>query len=137
MIARAGKNVVVLLVAIAGCLAAYTAGLSDAHFSALPDAAMSGTTRFPPVSDERKGRMKGRCTACGSIVAMRTIEWGSPDARTPAEMPAEQARVVPVQTRTQHEITIRMADGSARVISSDGPATWRAGQRLILIAGAQ
>lgn len=34
------------------------------------------------------------------------------------------------------EIVVRMADGSSRVIEQADPARWRAGQRLIVIAGA-
>ena len=34
-----------------------------------------------------------------------------------------------------HEITVRMADGSSRVINHASPARWRAGERLIVIAG--
>ena len=39
-----------------------------------------------------------------------------------------------VSTRN-NEITVRMADGSSRVIEDANPARWRAGERLIVIAG--
>ena len=58
------------------------------------------------VSAKSDGGAKPRCPECGVIVSTRN-----------------------------HEITVRMADGSSRVIEDANPARWRAGERLMVIAG--
>ena len=64
-----------------------------------------------------KARAKARCEACGVIESMRRV---APGGISPAI----------------YEITIRLGDGSTRVISDASPATWRPGERMTLIDGA-
>ena len=40
-----------------------------------------------------------------------------------------------IVSASNHEIIVRMADGSSRVIDDANPAKWRAGERLLVIAG--
>lgn len=76
-----------------------------------------------------------RCPGCGVIVSMREVD--VPVETSVHEVigavqvgnPDEAARVL---TRN-HEITIRMADGSSRVISHASPANWRLGERVVVI----
>jgi hypothetical protein len=49
-------------------------------------------------------------------------------AGTPDETRAGSAR--------SYEITVRLADGSRRVIDHASPANWRPGERVIVIDGA-
>ena len=58
------------------------------------------------VSAASDGGARPRCPECGVIVSTRS-----------------------------NEITVRMADGSSRVIEDANPARWRAGERLMVIAG--
>ena len=68
-------------------------------------------------ADAGEGRAKARCRECGVVESMRAL----------ASMEASAG----------HEITVRMRDGSARVLSDAGPASWRLGERIILIGGAE
>ena len=58
------------------------------------------------VSATSEGGARPRCPECGVIVSTRS-----------------------------NEITVRMADGSSRVIDDANPARWRTGERLMVIAG--
>jgi hypothetical protein len=75
--------------------------------SATPVAAIPGTNPTPVTGDTRA---KARCAECGVIVLMREIE---------------------------RQIIVRMADGSRRVIDDADPASWRPGERVIVIGGVQ
>ena len=66
-----------------------------------------------PTEDDAHARSK--CEECGIVASTR-------------EIPGKPART--------YEVTVRMQDGSNRVFLHAGPANWRAGERLILIAGA-
>ena len=60
------------------------------------------------VSAKSDGGARPRCPECGVIVSTRG-----------------------------NEFTVRMADGSSRVIEDANPARWRAGERLMVIAGTE
>lgn len=82
-------------------------------------------------------RAKGRCAECGVIVSVREI-----DARDEGAGPGATSGAVagnqdelPVTSR-HYAITVRLADGSSRVINDANPASWRPGERLIVIDGA-
>ena len=64
-----------------------------------------------------KARARSRCPECGVIVSVREIERHDDDTGS-------------------YEFTVRMADGSKRVIDDVNPARWRPGERLIVIDGA-
>lgn len=59
-----------------------------------------------PVTATSEARARPRCPECGVIVSL-----------------------------SSHEITVRMADGSSRVIEDANAAEWRTGERLIVIGG--
>ena len=75
--------------------------------SATPVATIPDTT---PASVAGDTRAKARCAECGVIVLMRQIE---------------------------KQIVVRMADGSRRVIDDADLASWRPGERVIVIGGVQ
>ena len=84
------------------------------------------------------GRGKVRCAHCGVIVSV--VEMGKTAAdRSTIETtrvttgPAIETSINLIQRFT---ITMRMADGSIRTIDEASPATWRVGEQVILIAGA-
>jgi len=79
-----------------------------------------------------------RCPECGFIVSMREIEThidhsctGATSAAAPGN--GDETRV---KSARSYEINIRMNDGSSRSFTAENPAKWRAGERLIVIAGA-
>lgn len=79
-----------------------------------------------------------RCPECGMIVSMREIERHDEDSGpgAAAGVTAANRDEIRVNTTRSYEITVRMADGSSRVIYAANPARWRTGERLIVIAGA-
>ena len=44
--------------------------------------------------------------------------------------------VMTEESARRYDITVRMRDGSIRVIEQAGPANWRVNERLILIGGS-
>ena len=81
--------------------------------------------------------VKVRCEGCGVIVSMREIEMRNKSAGSSA--PSGAATGNRIETRgnaTQHhELTIRLADGSSRVIDEVNSAQWRLGERVVVIDG--
>jgi hypothetical protein len=79
-----------------------------------------------------------RCAQCGVIESAREIE--ASDAKTGVGASGRIAVCTgagtgrkPIRSR---EITIRLRDGSMRVIMDANPAPWRHGERVTIIAGA-
>jgi hypothetical protein len=78
-----------------------------------------------------------RCAECGVIASVREIV--APDdkaaATTPGAGAAGKRGAIEAKPRAIHEITIRMQDGSMRVITDAKPARWRHGEPVTIIAG--
>jgi hypothetical protein len=92
-------------------------------------------TALVPV--ESKARTRAGCAECGEIVSFREIEShdeGTEPGTAGAETAGNAGKPRANSTRN-YEITIRMADGSSRVIDGANPAKWRTGERLIVIDG--
>jgi hypothetical protein len=75
------------------------------------------------------GRRRGKtgCTGCGAIVSMRDV--GASRGDKPGGPRAETS----VQAAHYYEFTIRMRDGSSRVITDANPSAWRVGERVHVI----
>ncbi len=137
-----GKYWLLLVAGIVGWLPAYTAGFADVRaryqFPPVSAKALAIDDRMPSMRVEGKRRTKGRCAECGLIVSMREIAGSHADFQRAGTggMTAEHLIEAPLKASRRYEITLRMADGSIRVISHDRPASWRAGERAILIEGA-
>lgn len=78
-----------------------------------------------------------RCAQCGVIESTRKV--GVPDEKTGVNAPGRSAagnrgevEAMPVRN---HEITVRLRDGSTRVFTDTNPARWRHGERVTVIAG--
>ena len=91
-----------------------------------------------PVPTTNEARVKGRCPECGVIVSMREIERHDQDSDPGAAGGATAASrgETRVKWTKSYEITVRLADGSSRVINDAKPARWRPGERVIVIEGA-
>jgi len=78
-----------------------------------------------------------RCAECGVIQSTRKIEaqdeWAG--AYAPARTAAGRRAEVGETPAQNYEITIRLQDGSLRVISDAHSAVWRPGEAVTLIAG--
>lgn len=77
--------------------------------------------------------VKAKCAGCGVIVSMRDIELRDDSTGFDAAGDPDETRV---KSTKSHELTIRLADGSSRVITEASPARWRLGERVIVIDGA-
>ena len=78
-----------------------------------------------------------RCPECGMIVSTRELDAHEEDV-DPGVSGGALVRyqdVVRPKAARRYEMTVRMADGTSRVINHTGPAGWRAGERLIVIDG--
>jgi len=83
-------------------------------------------------------RASYRCVGCGVVESTREIE--APDERTGGNATGLSAAGSPgaieAKPARNFEITIRLRDGSRRVITDAHPARWRRGERVQVIAGA-
>ena len=79
-----------------------------------------------------------RCPDCGVIESAREI--GAPDEETAVKSPGRIASGnrggIAARPFRNYEITIRMRDGSMRVIEDHKSARWRQGEPVTIIAGA-
>jgi hypothetical protein len=77
-----------------------------------------------------------RCAECGVILSTRAIE--APDEKTGVNTSRRIAAGGGIERKAfrNYEITIRLRDGSLRVITDANPARWRHGERVKVIAGA-
>jgi len=91
---------------------------------------------FPAAQTTSEARVSTRCAECGMFVSMREVESEGTGPGAARGGTAGNRDEIRVKTARSYEITIRMADGSSRVIGAANPANWRAGDRLIVIAGA-
>ena len=76
-----------------------------------------------------------RCAECGVIESTREIE--APDEKTGvgASGPIAAGGEIEGKPARDYAITIRLQDGSMRVITDAHPARWRYGEQVIIIAG--
>ncbi len=76
-----------------------------------------------------------RCAECGVIESTREIE--APDEKTGVGASGRIAAGGDIGAKPvrDYAITIRLQDGSTRVITDAHPARWRQGERVIIIAG--
>jgi hypothetical protein len=81
-------------------------------------------------------RRKAKCGECGLIVSMReTPRQGEALLISAADKPRAENRNDTPPGSASREITIRLDDGSSRVIVDTNPAKWRLGERVTVILG--
>jgi len=84
------------------------------------------------------GARADRCGECGVIVSTRAIE--APDENTgvnaSGRIAAGNRGEIKAKPVRNYEITVRLRDGSMRVVTDANPARWRHGEKVIIIAGA-
>ena len=92
--------------------------------------------QMPAAQTTSEARVNANCAECGTFVSMRQVEskdTGPGAARGGTAGNQDESRL---KATRGYQITVRMADGSSRVIEAANSATWRKGERLIVIAGA-
>lgn len=96
-----------------------------------------------PADPDQKGmpgktRARKKCAECGVIVSMRGMEGRDDDPGHGAADGTTAGSQYDVRVRSinSREITVRLADGSTRVIQDANPTGWRLGESLIIIDGA-
>jgi hypothetical protein len=129
----AGGIAAILVSGIAiGSLAISAQGFNGSVPTAEPPAAAMTTDIAAP--DARVYR----CAECGVIVSTRAIE--APDEKTgviaPGRIAAGNRGKIKGKPVRNYEITVRLRDGSMRVVTDANPARWRHGEKVIIIAGA-
>lgn len=84
----------------------------------------------PALPQEAKSgiRARARCAECGVIVS-------SSDTETVSELMDGSTASTPAPVSSRRWITVRLADGSRRVINDARPADWRSRERVVVIGG--
>jgi hypothetical protein len=93
---------------------------SDAGFA-------SASTSRVKAAHRNQGRP--RCTGCGAIVAKREVSSGD----SAPEVPTASTAASKPQPATYYEFTIRLPDGSTRLITASNAEAWREGERVSVI----
>ncbi len=106
-------TVVIAAVLVCGIAIASMQSPSAARAAQQPRA---GTTSSAGAALAAQPRVRSRCAGCGVVESIRTLE----------------ATGI---LRDQFEFTVRMRDGSTRISRTTGRGQWRAGDRIILMAG--
>lgn len=75
---------------------------------------------------------KPRCKGCGTIVSRREVDYGG---AAPGEAAASTDGKI--QLATVYQFTLRLPDGSLRVITTTNAEAWREGERVSVIQGAK
>jgi len=86
-----------------------------------------------PVREPIEAPAKRRCPECGVVESMREIEMSDPGATDPTG--AGNVTAMPVKSAKRYEFTVRLADGSHRLITDESRASWRIGERVSIIDG--
>ncbi len=78
-----------------------------------------------------------RCAECGVIESTRKVGVADEKAgvNAPGRIAAGNRGAVEATSARNHEITVRLRDGSKRVFTDANPGRWRHGERVTIIAG--
>jgi hypothetical protein len=81
-------------------------------------------------------RRKARCKECGRIESIRrTDEHGKIVPHNGSARSAAEKKNRTSEKSTLSEITVRLEDGSSRVMTDADPGRWRLGERVKVIDG--
>jgi len=123
-----GGIAAILVSGVAIASVAISAQGFDGIFGGAPPAA-SAAVRASPASVVHSYR----CADCGVIESTRTIEDADDQTGVGASGKGGGIEARPFRN---YEITVRMQDGSMRVIKDPRSARWRQGEPVTIIAGA-
>lgn len=93
-----------------------------------PEAVIGRSIATPPARVHR-------CAECGVIESTREIKASDEKTGVNASSPNAAGGEILHKPARNYEITIRLKDGSMRVITDVNPAKWRQGECVTLIAG--
>ena len=107
----------------------FVIGASDRVLAAVPPESPTRVTASAAtaLTPGKLRRRKPKCRECASIELVR-------DTQRRGEVVSLLATDAPAQSASR-EITVRLTDGSSRVIVDANPAKWRIGNRVIVIGG--
>jgi hypothetical protein len=99
---------------------------------------VAATAQTAPVQVKGEARANGRCAECGVIVSTRKIDarGAGTGVNASGKAAARNRDELRLTSAGRYETTIRLADRSSRVINHASPASWRPGERVIVIDGA-
>lgn len=122
-IAAISSGIAIASLAISG--QGFNAGLTPAE----------GTVAAPAVT--APGARSYRCAECGVIDSTRVVEDSADKhgVNASGRLAVCNRGGAGRNAVRKHEITVRLKDGSMRVITDAKPAKWRRGEAVIIIAG--
>jgi hypothetical protein len=121
---------------VAGIAAVLVSGIAIASL-AISGQGLNGRIAPDAPAVAAPGAQSYRCAGCGVIESTREIE--APADKHGADASGQLAVCNPGEIRRhaprQREITVRLQDGSMRVITDAKPAQWKRGEAVTIIAG--
>lgn len=103
-----------------------------------PARLVDAETQIPPARIEGGARVSVKCTECSVVESMREIEQLDDGIDPGAEGGVTRGgrNEIAEKSTKSYEITVRMKDGSSRVLMDATPANWRPGERVTFIEGS-
>lgn len=130
---------------VAAIMAWFPASIDDSGDTLAPDnlplasaKRAAEAARTAPMQVTGDARAKERCAGCGVIVSTREIDARVESTGFDASGAAAAGKPTGIRMAStkRYETTIRLPDRSSRVIHHANPASWRPGERVIVIEGA-
>jgi outer membrane lipoprotein SlyB len=122
---------------LAGGIAIASLAISAQGFGGIPARDEAPAADSAPAT-AAPGARAYTCTECGVIESTREIGISDEETRVNAlgRIAARNWGAFAPRPDRGYEITIRLRDGSMRVVTDAHPARWRHGERVRIIAGA-
>lgn len=91
-----------------------------------------------PASSENDAHVRLKCAECSVVESIREIEQNNDEIDPGAAngISKDGLNEIPGKSTKNYEITVRMKDGSSRVLVETTPVNWRPGERVVFIEGA-
>ena len=92
----------------------------------------TGSGHHASVRNSHRLHQTPRCKSCGTIVSRREVDYGGNGLGDVAAGADGQ-----IQLATFYQFTLRLPDGSLRLITSTNADAWREGEKVSVIEGAK
>lgn len=114
-------------------------GFVHDNLDARPGRLVDAQRQKPPLPAQGDTRTRVKCAECGVVESAREIgQLGEGTDPGAAGGPTRSGRNQTLGTSTKsYEVIVRLRDGSTRAFTAANSASWRAGERVMIIEGTR
>ena len=115
------------------------AGFVPDNLGARPGRLVDADRQKSPLAGQGDTRIRVKCAECGVVESAREIgQLGEGTEPGAAGGPTKSGRNQTLGTSTKsYEVIVRLRDGSTRAFTAANSASWRAGERVMIIEGTR